>query len=530
MTSNVLLPWINAAGEDGERHSMQSFQGDGTTGPWEFNFAGGYIAPAHVKAYRYNPDDASTHPLTLTLIGPNQAVSDQAIPTGQYIVLYRDTPKDTPLVDYSEGAVLNENNLDMTAQQAVFAAAEMVDRFDAINAGNNETSERSTQALAKADEALKQSGTAITDAAAAAQAASAAGSEVMSAKALAEQAALQAGNVYSMASEAQDNANIAVAVADAAAATADGVDAKATQAQADAAAAVIAANNALASTGDVSHKADINSPTFTGTPSAPTPPVAENSTRLATTHYVQRGYLPLTGGTLTGALATKHTIRIQGGEDANPVLFLQDHEGKNRGHLHWERDDDRINLARYNPDTGATASWLRLNANNTVQTSHAITAPSFNGNATSATKLNTSPTINGTAFNGTANITTARWGAQRALKIGNQSMVVNGSEDVTWTLADIGAAPADAVPGLPEPYGVGSYVLAHSLTEIQPGNAAPGASIREWTFVLNGGSIGLVTSHPQQLAGTWRNMGRYNTQALVWPTSATRAALFMRIA
>jgi len=36
-------------------------------------------------------------------------------------------------VDYTEGAVLDESNLDTTAQQAVFAAAKMVDRFDAVH-------------------------------------------------------------------------------------------------------------------------------------------------------------------------------------------------------------------------------------------------------------------------------------------------------------------------------------------------------------------------------------------------------------
>lgn len=52
--------------------------------------------------------------------------------------------------------------------------------------------------------------------------------------------------------------------------------------------------------------APIANPTFTGTPAAPTPPTANSSTRLATTAYVQAnltgGYLPLTGGTLTGQL------------------------------------------------------------------------------------------------------------------------------------------------------------------------------------------------------------------------------------
>ena len=64
----------------------------------------------------------------------------------------------------------------------------------------------------------------------------------------------------------------------------------------------------------------------------------------------------------------------------------------------------------------------------------------FSGNATSATQLQTARTINGTSFNGTANITTANWGTARTIKIGNTGKSVNGSNNVTWSLSEIGAA------------------------------------------------------------------------------------------
>lgn len=64
----------------------------------------------------------------------------------------------------------------------------------------------------------------------------------------------------------------------------------------------------------------------------------------------------------------------------------------------------------------------------------------FSGNATSATRLQTTRTINGTSFNGTANITTANWGTARTIKIGNTGKSVNGSNNVTWSLSEIGAA------------------------------------------------------------------------------------------
>ena len=62
------------------------------------------------------------------------------------------------------------------------------------------------------------------------------------------------------------------------------------------------------------------------------------------------------------------------------------------------------------------------------------------GNANTATTLKTARTINGTSFNGSANITTANWGTARTLTIGNSGKTVNGSGNVSWTLNEIGAA------------------------------------------------------------------------------------------
>lgn len=59
-----------------------------------------------------------------------------------------------------------------------------------------------------------------------------------------------------------------------------------------------------------------------------------------------------------------------------------------------------------------------------------------------ANTLTTARTINGTSFNGSANITTANWGTARNIQIGNTSKSVNGSGNVTWSLSEIGAAAA----------------------------------------------------------------------------------------
>jgi hypothetical protein len=64
-------------------------------------------------------------------------------------------------------------------------------------------------------------------------------------------------------------------------------------------------------------KAPINSPAFTGTPRSPTPAAADNSDMIATTAFVKSnvpppptGFLPLTGGTLTGPLALANSAAI----------------------------------------------------------------------------------------------------------------------------------------------------------------------------------------------------------------------------
>lgn len=64
-------------------------------------------------------------------------------------------------------------------------------------------------------------------------------------------------------------------------------------------------------------------------------------------------------------------------------------------------------------------------------------------NVGSATKLQTARQINGTNFDGTANITTSYWGTARNFTIGNTTKSVNGSANVSWSLADIGGAPAN---------------------------------------------------------------------------------------
>lgn len=91
-------------------------------------------------------------------------------------------------------------------------------------------------------------------------------------------------------------------------------------------------------------------------------------------------------------------------------------------------------------------TWQKWNGTtwNALSAGYAI---NITGNAATATVLQTGRTINGTSFNGSANITTANWGTSRTLTLGNTGKAVNGGGDVSWSLAEIGAVPSTGATG-----------------------------------------------------------------------------------
>jgi hypothetical protein len=231
MAQDYLVPWLGASGQGGLRNSMLVAAGDGATTLYTFNFAGGYIAKSDVRGYIYNPATGTASALTITA-GMWQTDSQiklaSPVPTGQYIVLYRDTQKSTPLVDFTNGAVLNEQNLDKMAQQGIFVAAEMADRFDLLNDGSVLAIQQAATAITTANAASAKSDTAISTA--------------NGAVTTAGGAVTTAGGAVTTANTAKATADTAKATADTAKATADGIDAKATSALTNANSAVTTAN------------------------------------------------------------------------------------------------------------------------------------------------------------------------------------------------------------------------------------------------------------------------------------------------
>ncbi len=97
------------------------------------------------------------------------------------------------------------------------------------------------------------------------------------------------------------------------------------------------------------------------------------------------------------------------------------------------------------PETGETGKiYVALDTNLIYRWTGStyININSSVGSADVATKLATPRKINGTDFDGSADITTVRWGAARTITIGANAKLVDGGSDVSWSLSEIGAASA----------------------------------------------------------------------------------------
>lgn len=98
---------------------------------------------------------------------------------------------------------------------------------------------------------------------------------------------------------------------------------------------------------------------------------------------------------------------------------------------------------QFNPYNGNTSQKISIDGTGTMTITGKVASTftgSLSGNATTATKLATARTINGTSFDGSANITTSYWGTARTITIGSTGKSVNGSANVSWSLSEIGAA------------------------------------------------------------------------------------------
>lgn len=110
--------------------------------------------------------------------------------------------------------------------------------------------------------------------------------------------------------------------------------------------------------------------------------------------------------------------------------------------------------------------------------------------AVAANKLATARNINGTNFDGTADITTTNWGATRTFTIGNLAKNINGSTNVTWTLSDIGAASNSEMESVKQ-----------SISDIEI-NTAPANHLHDDRYLkLTGGTVTGSTTFESSIYG-----------------------------
>ena len=162
---------------------------------------------------------------------------------------------------------------------------------------------------------------------------------------------------------------------------------------------------------------------------------ARNDVTIITPSGISGNYLPLSGGTMTGDIHFSHV------------------NAERDGYLAWDSGTvkERIKISDKTATTDPVfvfeqsrnngdsyTSLLTIKGNGQVQANTFVGA--LTGNASTATTLANARTINGTSFNGSANITTANWGTARTITIGNTGKSVNGSANITWSLSEIGAA------------------------------------------------------------------------------------------
>lgn len=176
------------------------------------------------------------------------------------------------------------------------------------------------------------------------------------------------------------------------------------------------------------------------------------------------GYLTL-GGTLSVSLTSNvfGTLQIaNGGTGATNALGALSNIGAAasvHGHSASDINSGQLSISRMPrgtsgyllqaSGTSADPAWVdtsgisvnyATSAGSATSASSATTAGSCSGNAATATNLLAARSINGTSFDGSANITTANWGTSRTITIGSTGKSVNGSANVSWSLSDIGAA------------------------------------------------------------------------------------------
>ena len=100
--------------------SYVTYTANGSTNQFDITFS--YIDRTHIKVYVNNVEDSS-----FTFINDTRIQTSSTPTNGQVVKIDRDTPTTSRLVDFQDGSVLTETDLDKSANQNFFISQETVD-------------------------------------------------------------------------------------------------------------------------------------------------------------------------------------------------------------------------------------------------------------------------------------------------------------------------------------------------------------------------------------------------------------------
>lgn len=137
------------------------------------------------------------------------------------------------------------------------------------------------------------------------------------------------------------------------------------------------------------------------------------------------------GGTITGESIFNKSLSLKG-LSSTEISSSVSTAYTGKGQLFYDSGNKELVIH--------SVDKIRLSSSGDLVYSTNYPQTSVSGNAGTATKLQTPRTINGTSFDGSSDITTLRWGNAKTFTIGNSSKSVNGQNDMSWSLTEIGAA------------------------------------------------------------------------------------------
>ncbi len=300
-------------------YATNNFTGNGTTTIWNINFSDGYLDPAYVKA-RYVDNTGAFVDIPVTSVSGNVVNITPAVQSGRDFQIYRDTQKTEPLVDFVDGAILNENNLDTVSRQAVMVAAESSDLANYLSSAAITAQATATTALAQSNTAITVANTASANVAGAISAANTAVSTANTALITANAASTTANGIAGTANTALTTANAANGTANNALSVANGIAGTADDALDAAQAAVTTANAASATANGIAGTANAALDAATIASSDAADAVATANTALSTANGIA-GTANTALSNSTAAVNTANSALAAVGSVGQPLAY-----------------------------------------------------------------------------------------------------------------------------------------------------------------------------------------------------------------